>query len=319
MPHYIDPVARQRAISQNSIDQMNHAQYIKNVVGLDQHYQAQSDSNPYVNIMLNAPYDCAHWQPNDYWSVVVNAYGWTAPASCAGPILAGLRAYGYYGNGQYLYFVERAITNIMQQSELYAHEHFITFMQWFNWYEDELLALHDKVSQKKSFYASFFEKNVSEKALVGITSEHQRIICKREEIKKHEAEKSITADNFQKNLVCVEEMVDEQQELYDIAHTYNLHNKNHYATRLVALEDVVSNSRYTHEAYTLDDEVMKLLSESGCDSKQYTTNYGNQLQQVIHRECDDYRLGKGIQGIKIAIPFEGCLKTAETLLKHLNK
>ena len=62
-----------------------------------------------------------------------------------------------------------------------------------------------------------------------------------------------------------------------------------------------------------------MLSQVVCSAEQYKTNYGNQLQQVIHRECDDYRLGKGIQGIKIAIPFEGCLKTAETLLKHLNK
>lgn len=38
-----------------------------------------------------------------------------------------------------------------------------------------------------------------------------------------------------------------------------------------------------------------------------------------HINIDDYRVGKGLKGIKIAIPFEGNLKTVESLLRHLQR
>ena len=70
------------------------------------------------------------------------------------------------------------------------------------------------------------------------------------EKKKREYEESVL-NNFQKRVDLTYKIQSvEQQELHEIAHTYNLHNKNHYETRLAALEDVLRIANYTQESYT---------------------------------------------------------------------
>ncbi len=175
----------------------------------------------------------------------------------------------------------------MHQEKLYAHKNFIDFIKKFDWYEDELLALHDKVMHRHDSWKSFFKKKFSDQVIAALVSERNRIVNARRDKRKREVEATVIKNNFQSELLGIQGMVNEQQELHEIANTYNLHNKNHYETRLAALEDVLNSRSCTQQSYSFNNDALTLLSQVGCSAEQYKTNYGNQLQQVIHRECID--------------------------------
>ncbi len=278
-----DTSTRNYGISHNSFD-MNRAQYIKNIAGISNHSSftpSHITSGTSAYTMLYEPHKCASWQVNDYWNAVVWAFGLKAPVDKNHYIPFGLRAYGYTNDSQILYIHDDNIIRVMNNVKLYDYDNFWHFISRFNLYEDTLQRILNDSTQRTL---------LSQKALQKMRQQCARItekqLAKEREQRQRDHEKSVRT-YFQKELPDTQDSVNEQQELHEIAHTYNLHNKNHYETRLAALEDVVSNSKYTHESYTLDDDVMSLLSQSECDSKQYKTNYGNQLQQVIHRECID--------------------------------
>ncbi len=279
-----DTSTRNRGISQNSLAKMNRAQYIKNIAGINSHSSftpSHITSGTPAYTMLHEPHKCASWQGSDYWNAIVQAFGLKASIDKNYYIPFGLREYGYTSDSQILYIHDDNIIRIMQQGKLYDYDNFWCFISQFDSYESTLLQLFNNGTQRSQLSQKARQKmqqectRITEKQLTKEREQQQRY--QEESVRKH----------FQGELPVIEDSVDEQQELHDIAHTYNLHNKNHYETRLAALEDVVSNSRYTRDVYTLDDDVIRILSQSECDAKQYTTNYGNQLQQVIHRECID--------------------------------
>jgi|GEM_PF-2431647 len=278
-----DTSTRNRGISHNSFD-MNRAQYIKNIAGISNHSSfTPSHITPgtLAYTMLYEPHKCASWQVNDYLSAAAWAFGRKERIGHNYPIPFGLREYGYTSDSQILYIHDNDMMRIMQQAKLYDYHNFWHFISRFDLYESILLQLFNNSMQRNQ---------LSQKARQKMQQECTRItekrLAKEREQQQREHEESVRK-HFQKELPGIEESVNEQQELHDIAHTYNLHNKNHYETRLAALDDVLGNKKYTQKSYSLNNDVLTLLSQTGCNTEQYKTNYGNQLQQVIHQECID--------------------------------
>ena len=282
-----DISTRNRGISQNSLDHMNRPQYVKGIACLGRCHAKRDSARP-SSILFTNPKQCAYWTSSDYYAALAHDYGIPMTIENAGSIAEELRYYHCpHDQRNFLYIPEYVITNIMHQEKLYAHKNFIDFIKKFDWYEDELLALHDKIMHRHDSWKSFFKKKFSDQVIAALVSESNRIVNARQEKRIREAERAVIKNNFQNELRIVESSIDEQQELHEIAHTYNLHNKNHYETRLAALDDVLGNKKYTQKSYSLNNDVLTLLSQTGCNTEQYKTNYGNQLQQVIHQECID--------------------------------
>ncbi len=282
-----DISTRNRGISQNSLDHMNRPQYVKGIACLDQCHAKRDSARP-SSILFTNPKQCAYWTSSDYYAALAHDYGIPITIENAGSIAEELRYYHCpHDQRNFLYIPEYVITNIMHQEKLYAHKNFIDFIKKFDWYEDELLALHDKVMHRHDSWKSFFKKKFSDQVIAALVSERNRIVNARRDKRKREVEATVIKNNFQSELPGIQGMVNEQQELHEIANTYNLHNKNHYETRLAALEDVLNSRSYTQQSYSFNNDALTLLSQVGCSAEQYKTNYGNQLQQVIHRECID--------------------------------
>lgn len=267
----IDPISAQRGISQNNIAHMQYFENVKN----DLHLRSHSINPDYINAMLHAPHYCANWSVDTYWNTLYNAYGCTAPESYDGPIPYELRLYGQWPDRKLLYFNHEAISTIMHQPELYAYDNFIQCMQRFLWYEGQVLTLHDKITQKQSWLNALFSSSLSDNARSGIESEYQRIIKKR------------TQQTFKKEIPKIKSSINEQQRISDIAHNYNLTNADHYDKRAAALQQILDHCCYETQAYELESDVAELLAVHDIDASKFTTNYGNQLQQLIHEECLD--------------------------------
>ena len=80
----------------------------------------------------------------------------------------------------------------------------------------------------------------------------------------------------------------EWQELLDIYQEESLGNTTRIERRIQMLQ-TMSNGQviYTEQSYTLSSSASNLIHQAGGDSENYKSNYGNQLQQVIHQECID--------------------------------
>ncbi len=266
----------------------------RNWLGLAEHDKA----------LFERQHECKYWSRKDYYTAI-------ARLRCqisSFPIdvfWAFERGYTFFVNteSKYFYISFKDQENILNQINLYEYEAFRDTVSQFSGYESKVKALHELIHSNKEI-----EKRVTTNAHNAIAQECDKIESRRLFHEKRDREIKEEQARKEREEAARKKLEEEREKLRntfynslnqitndallwnnssDIARHYGLSNE-HFGKRMAALNATQnSGAEYKQLEYTLEAPSIGLIGECNYNQNQFTTHYGNQLQQAVHQECID--------------------------------
>ena len=105
-------------------------------------------------------------------------------------------------------------------------------------------------------------------------------------LQQEQAQQKQIKDTFAEQLSKLENITKDTQELLALYQEYDSEKHTYLEKRLIALKDVQTGAiSYAVQSYHLNTNVIDILHAHAINKENFTTVYGNKLQQVMHQEC----------------------------------
>jgi hypothetical protein len=258
-----------------------------------------------ASLMIKDPAQCVLWSERDYWSAVLQLFGYRLPYYHQEALPPEMKQ--FCADGTYVYYIhDDDRSRILQQWKLYDFDNFWSFISNYPDYESCVCQLQSIITENNPI-----KKKLSSQAICRIAAEYKAVIGHRGAQRKKDEEAAVLrmrqqeADalaqrkTFQRMLLQDEARATYQQQSIDVqeheanwyessefCHMYECGDVAHLEKRMKQLKDIKQRGVvYTNATYNVDKLVRDILQSHACEYVPYTQLYGNQIQHAVHQEC----------------------------------
>ncbi len=264
--------------------------------------------------------ECKNWSQKEY--VVAIIHQCCNEVSFRDDDSASLNGYNlFYSDGRRHFYLHRNDEDqILNQADLYEYQEFRNMASFLAGYKNKIRQLYSLIQSNQNvrnqlrqnairaieqqYEAVQQQEAAREKAIRDWQEqeariEQQEVAAKRlreeqEAFRKLGAKRTEIRNTFNDHLAVIKSESQSWNDLSDITREYSL-SYEHLDKRNSALEAMNNvGAVYTQSNYELSTPIGGIISEFNYNPNTFTTNYGNQLQQVVHTECIDI-LGRTAQ------------------------
>lgn len=245
-------------------------------------------NTPALNIFYN-PNACKNWLDTDYWDALLVLFGKGYPNNINPNLSPEFKIFCTTPTHNF-YIHDNDRQSLFNQPELYDFPAFWLVVQKFPDYPACIYKVKSIIDSDKKIKNRFSKKgldnlNKEYHKIKALEEAHQNV---RERVPVEQIYKQKVASNFHNYFSKSLEKEEEYKNLNNLYREYNCGDGNRVARRLEAIEQIKnSDIKYTNENYNLDQNFAGFLKHNNINPSNYTSFYGNQLQQVIHSECID--------------------------------
>jgi len=297
-PVYQPPQAESSEIDERRCRDMSSPYHVSN------RWRCHSFNNSYHGAavaLFNGSSTCASWSVADYRNALFSEYGQVIQYGyVVSPTLKACYRYPDYA----VYVDDADLVRVFQQWKLYEYENFRQFLQKLPDYDHYITGAYDYVQDnprtqhKFSYEAQRYlsseyhtvkerkarqERQLLQEKLA--QEQHQR---EQEKLQQERAQQNMIQTTYQEHAAAIYHEQGDWHELCDVYDQYDFGDCAHLEKRIDALREINHKGTiYSSTSYHVDAEVARILKSYGCNEAEYKSCYGNQLQQVVHRECLD--------------------------------
>lgn len=231
-----------------------------------------------ADALLHNQKSCVSWNSPTFLAALVHNFGYALPVDSS-VVIPSEFLYGCTIDSYHYYFRDSDLNTVMQQWQLYNYDGFWQCIKQLPDYQNRIKTI-DKLIQANPA----IKKQLSKKAQDRLAVEYS-IITQAQQA----AEKLHWQQTVQTNFSTQKEQplcLADYQELQEIAEQYTFGDPQRLEQRISTIHEMETvGAQYTTNTYELNQDTLCLLRKAGFSGSLYRTCYGNQLQQLIHKDC----------------------------------